>query len=177
MIIYEDAQVSERPRPHPKYMDYVDLIQPEIPYMKSETLPKASPQAQLKWYRTRAHESKGGRETFQKLFEYLKYNYHQAVAVACVYCVYAFMRLWGGLIFRNGFRVVSPPVAGGAARFPSLKTVKTVTSPAMLTPPRPTLITVTVTVTGNLLNTKALTLVSRLLSQPVQSYTLCRRRD
>jgi hypothetical protein len=29
--------------------------------------------------------------------------------------------------------------------------------------------TVTVTVTGNLLNTKALTLVSRLLSQPVQS--------
>jgi hypothetical protein len=30
-------------------------------------------------------------------------------------------------------------------------------------------ITVTVTVTGNLLNTKVLTLVSRLLSQPVQS--------
>ncbi len=30
-------------------------------------------------------------------------------------------------------------------------------------------LTVTVTVTGNLLNTKALTLVSRLLSQPVQS--------
>jgi hypothetical protein len=29
--------------------------------------------------------------------------------------------------------------------------------------------TVTVTVTGNLLNTKVLTLVSRLLSQPVQS--------
>ncbi len=51
-------------------------------------------------------------------------------------CVYAFMRLWGGLIFRNGFRVVPPPVAGGAARFPSLKTVKTVTSPAMLTLPR-----------------------------------------
>jgi hypothetical protein len=43
------------------------------------------------------------------------------------------MRLWGGLIFRNGFRVVPPPVA---ARFPSLETVKTVTSPAMPTPPR-----------------------------------------
>jgi hypothetical protein len=31
------------------------------------------------------------------------------------------------------------------------------------------MVTVTVTVTGNVLNTKALTLVSRLLSQPVQS--------
>jgi hypothetical protein len=31
------------------------------------------------------------------------------------------MRLWGGLIFRNGFRVVPPPVAGGAARFPLLQ--------------------------------------------------------
>ncbi len=41
-------------------------------------------------------------------------------------CVYAFMRLWGGLIFLNCFRVVPPPVAGGAARFPSLETVKTV---------------------------------------------------
>jgi hypothetical protein len=41
----------------------------------------------------------------------------------CMRCVYAFMRLWGGLIFLNGFRVVPPPVAGGAARFPSLKTV------------------------------------------------------
>ncbi len=51
-------------------------------------------------------------------------------------CVDAFMRLWGGLIFRNGVRVVPPPVAGGAARFPSLETVKTVTSPAMPTPPR-----------------------------------------
>ncbi len=30
-------------------------------------------------------------------------------------CVYAFMRLWGGLIFRNGFRVVPPPVVGGAS--------------------------------------------------------------
>jgi hypothetical protein len=44
------------------------------------------------------------------------------------------MRLWGGLIFRNQLSFGSSP-SGGAARFPSLKTVRTVTSPAMPTLP------------------------------------------
>ncbi len=47
-------------------------------------------------------------------------------------CVYG-----GGLFSVTAFVWFLPrQVAGGAARFPSLKTVKTVTSPAMLTPPR-----------------------------------------
>ncbi len=33
--------------------------------------------------------------------------------------VYAFMRLWGGLIFRNGFREVPPPVGEQHAFPPS----------------------------------------------------------
>jgi hypothetical protein len=49
-------------------------------------------------------------------------------------CVYAFMRLWGGLIFRNWLSC-GPSPCGGAARFPSLETVRTVTSPAMPTQP------------------------------------------
>jgi hypothetical protein len=51
---------------------------------------------------------------------------------------YAFMRLcvygWG-LFSVTSFRLVPPP-GGGAARFPFLETVKTVTSPAMPTLPR-----------------------------------------
>jgi hypothetical protein len=46
------------------------------------------------------------------------------------------MRLCGGFIFHSGFHEVPPP-SGGAARFPSLETVKMVTSPAMPTRPRP----------------------------------------
>ncbi len=50
-------------------------------------------------------------------------------------CSPAFMRLCvygGGLFSVTSFRSVPPP-GGGAARFPSLETVKTVTSPAMPT--------------------------------------------
>ncbi len=53
-------------------------------------------------------------------------------------CVYAFMRLCvyeGGLFFATSLRLVPSPVVGRAARFLSLETVKTATSPAMLTLP------------------------------------------
>jgi hypothetical protein len=46
----------------------------------------------------------------------------------------AFMRLCvyeGGLFFATSLRLVPPPVVGKAARFLSLETVKTATSPAM----------------------------------------------
>jgi hypothetical protein len=46
-------------------------------------------------------------------------------------CVYE-----GGLFFATSLRLVPPPVVGRAARFLSLETVKTATSPAMLTLPR-----------------------------------------
>jgi hypothetical protein len=54
--------------------------------------------------------------------------------------LHAFMRLCvygGGLFSVTSFRSVPPP-GGGAARFPSLETVKTVTSPAMHAQPLPT---------------------------------------
>ncbi len=57
---------------------------------------------------------------------------HCWLCASIMHCVYVFMRLWVGLIFRDQLSF-GPSPSGGATRFPSLETVKTVTSPTMPT--------------------------------------------
>ncbi len=68
------------------------------------------------------------------LFTYmdLRYKWFDKKQCSLQYC--AFMRLCvyeGGLFFATSLRLVPPPVMGRAARFLSLETVRTATSPAM----------------------------------------------